>query len=141
MALLIRAYVFFNLFILGFYDNNDFIRDGYIYLPSGLDQFEVCDNELPEFYEFEFYKIIKSIDNVIISIHIKNNLNNCGCKFCHNAEIHFTTTQLTKEQLQDVKYFCEMLFRSLYLIYRDYPYDYDRILRTISYYFNRVLPN
>jgi hypothetical protein len=74
VLLLIIAYIFFNLFVLEFYDN-----------------------ELLEFYDFEFNEIIKSIINVIISIHIKNNLNKCGRKFCHNTEIHFTKTQLTRE--------------------------------------------
>ena len=139
VPLLTKAYVVLNLFVLDFYSNIDLIDIKYsrIELPSGLGCDFCCDdNDLPQFYEKEFNKIKIYLNQIILSNHIKKNkFTGCVCHFCTSSYVEPEKnyqTQLTKEQLEDIKNFCGMLFKSLYLIYQDYPYELDEIITVVS---------
>lgn len=140
VPLLTKAYVILNLFVLDFYSNIDLIDIKYsrIGLPGGLGYDFCCDdNDLPQFYEKEFNKIKIYLNQIILSNHIKKNKSTgCVCHFCtidSNVQSEkYYQTQLTKEQVQMIKNFCAMLFKSLYLIYHDYPYELDVIITVVS---------
>jgi hypothetical protein len=135
IPLLTRAYVILNLFVSEFYTNINLINTRYsiVIMPGGLDQFYSCDNRLPKFYEKEFRKIESYIVPIIIQNHLKKNKlsGKCICNYCFGLKQTNTSdvgsNVLDKEQLVEIKNFCAMLFKSLYLIYRDYPYEIELI--------------
>jgi hypothetical protein len=155
IPLLIKGYIFFNLFLLGFYDNKDLTNNGFhanVLIPGDLVlEFGSGDQDLPKFYRMEFNNSIKSINQIIISTHIKNNkMSGCFCGYCRSkqeeeqkneqkeeqkAEQEITLDKLTTEEIKDIKNFCGMIFKTLYLIYRDYPYEIEHFDTHIEKFF------
>lgn len=75
----------------------------YIDVPAGLD-IHFNNSELPKFYIKEFNKISEYIGQ-------KNDL--------------------IKEELEDIRNFSALIFKSLYLTFHDYPYELDIILSNV----------
>lgn len=138
IPLLLQCYIFFNLFVIGFYDNVDLISNDFIILPGRLYEFCNCDNDLPEFYELEYNKIINSIKMIIIHNHIKLN-KHCCCYYCcgenykQNGKNY--KQNLTKDELKAIKNFCSVLFRTLYITYEYFNFSYELIYENILDYF------
>ena len=125
----------------------------YIYLNLILSDFSIIDIKIydiikcfywsghfPEFIVDEFVLIIKSLYKIIKKNFIKNNPNKVF--FVHPSLLLFKKSydeiknlediEITQEDLKKIKNFAGLLFRCIYLIYKDYLFNSNIITNSIN---------
>lgn len=132
LPIILKSYIFFNL-ILSDYKY-------YYMVPFDYSQYTSnCDHDLPKFIVDEIRNVWGIINPIICHERLKNN-QKCYCRFCHgygyDKNIIDIDTRpikpLTSNEISEIKNTCGLLFKCLYLGYRDYGFDDEFIFGCIE---------
>lgn len=134
---IISTYIFLNLYVGNFYSNVDFVSSKHSSVSHSIFyEFCSCDNDLPRFLDMEFYNIKKNIIDMEISKHVNiTKPKNCICLYCMNLKNFTPQKNFTQKELSEIKNFCGLIFKCLYLTCSSNPnYDYEEIIKNSIYW-------
>lgn len=131
---LIECYVYLNLILAGFEPTFMLIL-GYVV------DFSPCDNNLPEFLCDEFEKIFMPVIDVIKYKNPQRSFTSLLSSDLQDYADRYSRAKpcLSDENIQGIRNFCSLIFRSMYLLHKDYKFiNYDLICDTITsmFYFS-----